>query len=112
MLKTIRTNFDRHESRRDRRYPLAPITVTLAGGAYATSNWSLGGFLLPPEADGAIGATVLGHLALPDGGAHAFAAEVVRRDADGAGFRFTEPSAELVGALDRAIAGRLFRRRA
>ena len=112
MLKTIRTNFDRHEARRDRRYPLAPITVTLAAGAFATENWSLGGFLLPLEIDIAVGATVPGHLALPEGGAHAFTDEVMRRDADGVGFRFIEPSAELVGALDRAIAGRLFRKRA
>jgi hypothetical protein len=117
MLKTIRINFDRHEARRDRRYSLPPITVTLASGSYATGNWSLGGFLLPPNLepalDLALGAPVSGQVSLPDGGATlAFCAEVVRCDADGTGFRFVEPSDELVGALDRAIAHRLFRKRA
>ena len=113
MLKTIRINFDRHEARRDRRYRLPPITVTLPSGAYATSNWSLGGFLLPPGTELALGESVAGKATMPDGRTtHAFAAEVVRHDADGTGFRFLEPSDQLVGALDRAIAQRLFRKRA
>jgi hypothetical protein len=113
MLKTIRSNFDRHEARRDRRYPLPPITVTLPAGAYTTSNWSLGGFLLPSGIDLALGASVSGDATMPDGSpTHAFAAEVVRCDADGTGFRFLEPSDELVAALDRAISHRLFRKRA
>src|SRR5262245_28326626 len=115
MLKTIRINFDRHEARRDRRYPLPPITVTLEAGDYVTSNWSLGGFLLPPNLEPALdlasGTAVSGKATMPDGTAtHAFSAEVVRCDADGTGFRFVEPSMELVGALDRAIASRLFRK--
>ena len=113
MLKTFRINFDRHEARRDRRYPLPPITLTLPSGAYQTSNWSLGGFLLPAGLGLAPGAPVEGNATMPDTGAnHAFAAEVVRCDADGTGFRFVAPSDALVGALDRAIANRLFRKRA
>jgi hypothetical protein len=113
MLKTTRINFDRHEARRDRRYALPPITVTLSSGAYTTTNWSLGGFLLPSGIELALGASVAGKVTTPDGRATlAFAANVVRRDADGTGFRFVEPSDELVGALDRAIAHRLFRKRA
>jgi hypothetical protein len=117
MLKTIRINFDRAEARRDRRYPLPPITVTLAAGEYVTSNWSLGGFLLPPHPDSALaltlGAMVAGKATLPDGrGCHDFSAEIVRTDSDGTGFRFVEPTEALVGALDRAIANRLFRKRA
>jgi hypothetical protein len=113
MLKTIRSNFDRNEARRDRRYPLPPITVTLPSGAYATSNWSLGGFLLPPGLNLALGLSVSGNATMPDGNpTHGFTAEVVRCDADGTGFRFVEPSDELVGALDRAISHRLFRKRA
>lgn len=113
MLKTIRINFDRHETRRDRRYALPPITVTLASGAYTTSNWSLGGFLLPPGIGLARGASVAGKVTTPDGRAtHAFSAELVRSGADGTGFRFVEPSDALIGALDRAIAHRLFRKRA
>jgi hypothetical protein len=113
MLKTIRINFDRAEARRDRRYPLPPITVTLDAGEHVTSNWSLGGFLLPPNLDLALGATLLGKATMPDGKTcHDFSAEIVRTDADGTGFRFVEPSDALIGALDRAIAHRLFRKRA
>lgn len=113
MLKTIRTNFDRHEARRDRRYPLPAITVTLDSGAFATGNWSLGGFMLPAGGEFALGASVAGQLALADAGeSHAFSAEVVRCDADGTGFHFIDPSSAMVGALDRAIAHRMFRRRA
>jgi hypothetical protein len=113
MLKTIRINFDRAEARRDRRYPLPPITVTFASGSYTTSNWSLGGFLLPPNLDLALGATVAGQATMPDGKTcHDFAAEIVRTDADGTGFHFVAPSDALVGDLDRAIANRLFRKRA
>jgi hypothetical protein len=113
MLKTLRINFDRHEARRDRRYPLPPITVTLVSGAYSTSNWSLGGFLLPAGIGLALGATVSGEATMPNAGTrHGFSAEVVRCDGDGIGFRFIAPSDELVGALDRAIANRLFRKRA
>ena len=113
MLKTIRINFDRAEARRDRRYPLPPITVTLGVDSYVTSNWSLGGFLLPSNLEWAPGATVAGHATMPNGKTcHDFSAEIVRKDADGTGFRFVEPSDALVGALDRAIADRLFRKRA
>jgi hypothetical protein len=112
MLKTLRVNFDRHETRRDRRYPLPPIKVTLASGTYTTSNWSLGGFLLSPGLAFAPGASLGGEATMPDGrSAHAFSAEVVRCDADGTGFRFVAPSDALVEALDRAIANRLFRKR-
>jgi hypothetical protein len=113
MLRTIRTNFDRHEARRDRRYPLPPIQVLLEAGHFTTANWSLGGFLLPAGVAVALGAQVAGELVLPaNSDTHPFAAEVVRRDADGVGFRFVDPSLELVGALDRSIAGRMFRKRA
>ncbi|HVA12008.1 MAG TPA: PilZ domain-containing protein [Stellaceae bacterium] len=113
MLKTIRTNFDRHEARRDRRYPLPAIVVTLASGEFATANWSLGGFLLASGPELAIGSVVTGNLVLADTcQTHDFSAELVRRDADGTGFRFVELSIDLVGALDRAIAGRMFRKRA
>jgi hypothetical protein len=117
MLKTIRINFDRAEARRDRRHPLPPITVMLGSGSYTTSNWSLGGFLLPPNLepalDLALGTSVAGKATMPDGRAsHDFAAEIVRKDADGTGFRFVDASDALVGALDRAIANRLFRKRA
>jgi hypothetical protein len=112
MLKTIRTNFDRNELRRDRRYALPPIKVLLDSGNFATTNWSLGGFLLPDGPALLRGVQVGGELVLPaDSEIHAFTAEIVRRDSDGVGFRFVEPSSSLIGALDRVIAGRMFRKR-
>ena len=62
MLRTIRTNFDRDESRRDRRYPLPLVKVSLAEGDYETGNWSLGGFLLAAGPMLAVGTTVAGSL--------------------------------------------------
>ena len=113
MLQTIRINFDRQEARRDRRYALPPITVTLSSGAYETSNWSLGGFLLPSSLNLAPGASVSGEVTLPSGSTtYSFRAEVVRCSADGTAFRFVDASDALIGALDRAIGRRLFRKRA
>ena len=112
-MTTNRTNFDRHEARRDRRYALPSITVTLASGDYVITNWSLGGFLLPSGLDLAPGMPVAGLVTLPDGGTpYGFSADVVRRDDDGIGCRFVDLSDALVSALDRAIAHRLFRKRA
>lgn len=121
-MKTIRTNFDRDELRRDRRYPLPPLRVTFAPrevpGEFETANWSLGGFALAPQEDRplpslALGATVAGTLipyAMTE--FYPFAAEVVRRDGDGLGFQFVEKSDALIGVLDRALSNRMFRKRA
>jgi hypothetical protein len=38
MSKLLRTNFDRHERRRDRRYVSHGITVTIHGAEYAAQN--------------------------------------------------------------------------
>ena len=110
MLKTIRTNFDREESRRDRRYPLPPITVSLAGLDYITANWSLGGFLLGYGPQFLPGETVAGLVRFADGSEQSFTANAVRSDADGTGYQFTDPSMDLSGALDRAASGRMRRR--
>ena len=113
MLRTIRTNFDRDESRRDRRYPLPPVKVSLADRAYETVNWSLGGFLLAAGPVLTVGAIVAGSLKLFDDRApYDFIAEVVRCDDNGVGFHFVEISSDLVGALDRVLANRMFRKRA
>lgn len=112
MLRTIRTNFDRHETRRDRRYPLPPIAVIFGAEEYMTANWSLGGFLIEARGAPAPGSTVAGSIRIPDGKQlYPFSAEVVRRDGDGIGFRFVQPSGELIGALDRLVIGRMRRAR-
>jgi hypothetical protein len=110
MLKTIRTNFDREELRRDRRYPMPLITVSLAGLDYATANWSLGGFRLENGPQFSAGEAIAGLIRLADASEYPFTAAAVRSDADGAGFQFTELSLALVGALDRVASGRLRRR--
>jgi hypothetical protein len=110
LMKTVRTNFDRDETRRDRRY-LLPVVVTLDGVEYAAANWSLGGFLI----EGSLFAAnrFEGTLTIPaQGASFDFTAEVVRRSPEGTGFRFIERSPELFGALDRLIGQRLAGRKA
>jgi hypothetical protein len=110
-LKTLRINFDRHETRRDRRYALPPISVTLGNSrAFAIANWSLGGFLLDGGPRYAVGDTVAGKLAA-GGQSFDFSAEVARRGPDGTGFRFVDLSPAMVGALDRVVVGRMFRKK-
>ncbi len=107
MLKTIRTNFDRQEMRRDRRYPLPAMVVSFAGGDYETVNWSLSGFLLSGGPAVAIGSTLPASLRI-----HKLdqqfdcQAEAVRHDseANGVAFRFVDPTALMVTALDRVMA--------
>ena len=109
MLKLIRTNFDRHESRRDRRYALPAITVTIAGTDYAIRDWSLGGFQPVDGPDVAVGSQIAGVMRIADRDeACAFTAEAVRgsNDEESVGFHFVEPSAALVAALDRALIAR------
>jgi hypothetical protein len=114
MLRTIRTNFDRREMRRDRRYPLPPILVRFAHGEYETVNWSLSGFLLGGGPAVEIGLRLQTTIHVT-GSEQLFdvTAEAVRHDpdAEGVAFRFVEPSGEFVGVLDHAIAARMFGRR-
>jgi hypothetical protein len=105
MLKTIRTNFDRREMRRDRRYALPPIIVTIGQSEYTVHDWSLGGFQTIEGPAVAIGDEVTGTLRL-DGqpASYRFSAAAVRSVSahHGIGFHFLELSPELVSALDRA----------
>ena len=111
MSKILRTNFDRHERRRDRRYVSPGITVTMRGTEYAVENWSLGGFLAP-GCRHAPGAPVAGEVRIGGKpGAYPFTAHAVREDGQGAGYCFTARSGLLVGALDQALSRRLSGRR-
>lgn len=110
MRKLIRTNFDRDEHRRDRRYVLPPITVTIAGQQHAVVDWSLGGFQPVGELPVVLGQQLDGTLSIADNDAvYPFTAEAVRHDetTNGFGFRFIEPSPLLIEALDRALRQRL-----
>jgi hypothetical protein len=114
-MKTVRVSYDRHEGRRDRRYPLPPLTVVIALGQYTTVNWSLGGFLLAGYADRALaGQRLSGKLQVSDRIEPVeFSAVVVRVDEPEPGnlaVRFVDLDDRTVTLLDRAIARRLFRR--
>lgn len=112
-MRIGRTNFDRQESRRDRRYALPPLTIAMGDQDYVTDNWSLGGFQLSAALPLAVGDVVAGTLRVADGDALAFTASVVRKDepAGALGFRFQELSSLAVTMLDRALARRLAARR-
>ncbi len=108
-MRTIRTNFDRQELRRDRRYAVPPLTVRLGAAEFISTNWSLGGFLLAGEMTIEIGAKVAGSLSIDGRTSYEFAAELVRRDGELGtwGFHFLELSPAALSALDRALARRL-----
>ena len=112
-MRTSRTNFDRQEARRDRRYARPLLTVAIDGQDYASDNWSLGGFQLTAKLPVEPGALVTGTLRIEGAEGFSFSAAVVRRDeATGIiAFRFHDLSPLAVGKLDRALARRLVRRR-
>jgi hypothetical protein len=114
-MKTIRVSYDRHEGRRDRRYPLPPLTVVISVGQYTTVNWSLGGFLLAGYTGGAFaGQRLVGKLQVNDRVELVdFTAVVVRINEPEPGnvaAQFVDLDDRTVTLLDRAIARRLFRR--
>ena len=114
-MKTIRVSYDRHEGRRDRRYPLPPLTLFIALGRYTTVNWSLGGFLLAGYAEPAFaGQRLAGKLQINDRIEPVdFSAVVVRINEPEPGnlaAQFVDLDDRTVTMLDRAIARRLFRR--
>jgi PilZ domain len=113
MLKTVRTNFDRHEQRRDRRYPLPRVMVMINGTELSVLDWSLGGFRTVEAAEVAVGQQVAGSIRF-DGFplAYGFLAQTVRHaEESGTSFRFVDISAELMTALDRAALRRFRGRR-
>ena len=105
MFKTVRTNFDRHEMRRDRRHPRPVMTVTIDGRDHMTVDWSLGGFQLRAF-EVALGSEVEGRIRVAGLAADfAFKAQAVRLvegEAGGVGFHFLDMSQALFDALDRA----------
>ncbi|HWI28962.1 MAG TPA: PilZ domain-containing protein [Stellaceae bacterium] len=112
-MRIARTNFDRQEHRRDRRYAMPPLTVVIGGQEHATDNWSLGGFQLSGDLAFAVGAMVNGTLHIDGSDGFEFTAEVVRKDRENGafGFRFHELTPLAVTKLDRALARRLVSRR-
>jgi hypothetical protein len=112
-MRIGRTNFDRQEHRRDRRYALPPLTVVIDGREFISDNWSLGGFQITGDLKLVLGAVVSGTLHIDGSDGFGFTAEVVRKEADtGAlGFHFHELTPLAMTKLDRALARRLVSRR-
>jgi hypothetical protein len=112
-MRIARTNFDRQEARRDRRYSLPPLTVVIGGRDFATDNWSLGGFQLTADLPLLVGAVVSGRLHIDGSDGFEFSAQVVRKDdpVGTLGFRFEELTPLAMTRLDRALARRLVSRR-
>ena len=113
MYKLIRTNFDRQEQRRDRRYQSPSITVTIGDARYDVVDWSLGGFKPIGAPKFEPGQQVTGAVTINGRGeSFEFTAEVVHyAGTNGQGFRFVERSQSLINALDRALVARLMGRR-
>ena len=112
-MRIARTNFDRQEARRDRRYAVPPLTVIIGGREFASDNWSLGGFQLTTDMPVMVDAVVTGTLHVDGSDGFEFTARVVRKDeASGQiGFHFEELTPLAMTKLDRALARRLVSRR-
>ncbi|HTZ78690.1 MAG TPA: PilZ domain-containing protein [Stellaceae bacterium] len=107
LRRVVRTNYDRREFRRDRRYPVPPILVRVQGRDYKSLNWSLGGFRIDARDLGlAVGDGIAGSLQMT----HIdhtcdFIAEIVwtHREEGDVGAKFTEIAPDCLNALDRAL---------
>ncbi len=112
-MRVVRTNFDREESRRDRRYALPYLMVVIDGREYTSNNWSLGGFHLTAELPGEIGSLVSGTMHIESSDGFAFTAQLVRREEETGtvAFHFRDMTPLDMTKLDRALARRLVSRR-
>jgi hypothetical protein len=109
-----RTSFSRSEARRDRRYPMPTLGVTVGGRELWTVNWSLGGFMLHDVAMPVdVGSLIEGTMRFDGGPTVPFKAEIVRVGPSPGeiGAHFQELGDAAFDLLDRAISRRLFRRR-
>jgi hypothetical protein len=109
-----RVSYDRREERRDKRYPLPVLVITIDGELYETVNWSLGGFLVTGFARHLEpGDTITGSFRLVDQPISVeFSAEVVRIDGparDHLAVKFTDLGEHGMSVLERIITRRLFR---
>ena len=109
-----RVSYDRREERRDKRYPLPALVITIDGELYETVNWSLGGFLVTGFAKHlAPGTTITGSFRLVDQPISVdFTATVVRVDGpdrDHLAASFVDLGEYGMSVLERIITRRLFR---
>jgi hypothetical protein len=113
-MKSKRVSYFRQEDRRDRRYPLPALVITIGGVEYNTVNWSLGGFLIAGfDREVVRGQTVTGMLRVidkPD--TLPFIATVVRcggPQPDQLAAKFEDLGELGISMLERIITRRLFR---
>jgi hypothetical protein len=109
-MKIVKVSYARarSEGRRDRRYPLPPLTVTMDQGEWTTENWSLGGFLISNYDGKAVpGEEIAGFIRVAaDEPPFAFNATVVRIDDQRLGAQFRSIGEAFMVQLDRVIARR------
>jgi hypothetical protein len=113
-MKTKRVSYYPQEDRRDRRYPLPALIITIGGVEYNTVNWSLGGFLITGFDRKVVpGQTITGMLRVidkPD--TLPFCATVVRCGdpaPDHLAAKFEDLGEVGISMLERIITRRLFR---
>ena len=110
-MRNVRTFFDPGEERRDRRYPIPSVVVTIGEKQQVVRNWSLSGVLLE-LGDWVVeaGSEVTGSFRVDDGArSYDFTAEVVRIDdpPGTASLHFTQLPHGAVDDLDKALARRI-----
>jgi hypothetical protein len=113
-MKTRRVSYFPQEDRRDRRYPLPALVVTIGAAEYSTVNWSLGGFLITGfDRKTVPGQSIAGILRAADRpDALAFTARVIRSGDPGPGHlaaKFEDLGDLGISLLERIITRRLFR---
>ena len=113
LRRVVRTNFDRLEFRRDRRYPVPPLVVRIQGRDYTSVNWSLTGFRIDAGDLGlSAGDGIAGSLHMSDiDHTCPFTAEVIwtEREEGDVGAKFIEIAPDCVAALDRMLSHRMRR---
>ena len=112
-MSVIGTYKTLRELRRDRRYPVPVLSVTIGQNTYTTSNWSMGGLLLSGfRGVMAPGAMVSGTVKVePSGQNLSFRGCVARSMPNAAklAIRFTTFDPQMVAELDRGMSRRLRR---
>jgi hypothetical protein len=110
-MKSTRISYFPQEDRRDRRYPLPALVISVDGIEYETINWSLGGFLIAGfHRRISPGQTIAGAFR-PAGRPEAleFTASVVRSGEGQLAAKFTDLGELGMIMLERIITRRLFR---
>ena len=113
-MTTRRVSYFPQEDRRDRRYPLPALVITIGAVEYSTVNWSLGGFLITGFDRKAVpGQTITGMLRVIDKPATLpFTATIVRSgdpEPDHLAAKFEDLGELGISMLERIITRRLFR---